>query len=174
MIQKLSRIYPPIIEAVPLFLIFLVIYLTLSAYPSLPDQIPTHFNFQGIPDDWGSKKTIFLFVGFSAFIYVLITSISAAIAVIHDPKSMINLPDSMKEKLSPSKAEELRAFLVRILWILKVLIMGLFVYLGYSNIQVALNHSEGVGYWPWLFVAALLFVVGVLIFRTFKLALSAG
>ena len=116
MLQKLSKVYPPIIELIPLLLLFAAFYLTFSSYSSLPDRIPTHFNFQGIPDGWGGKTNVFIYIGVSLFIYVLITGISIALAVTRNPKALINLPESMKERISPSQAEVLRVFMVRCLW----------------------------------------------------------
>ncbi len=172
MMQKLARIYPPLIEFLPLLLLFLVIYLVVSSYPSLPARIPTHFNFQGLPDGWGSKGIMYLYPGLGAFVYILISGISLALILVHDPKTMINLPESMKEKIPASEAESLRSFIVRSLFALKLITMGLVAYLTYANLQVAFQHADSIGYWPFLFVFALLATVGCLLVRVFQLVLS--
>ena len=114
--QKLSKCYPPHFELIPLFLLVFTIYLALSNYATLPDTIPTHFNSQGIADDWGGKNTIFIFLGFNAFIYILLTTINICFALVRNPKALINLPAKWKARLSEEQAETLRVTLNRYLF----------------------------------------------------------
>ena len=173
MLQKLNKIYPLQLELIPLFLLILMIYLTLTNYPALPDRIPTHFNMQGFPDGWGSKNEIIIYPGMSLFVYALITSISIALAVTKNPLKLINLPAGIKKSLSTAQAEKLRVFLVRSIFALKVLVLGLYLYLLFSNIEVAFKRITGIGeYWPLIFVAAILLLVGFMLFRSFRIALS--
>lgn len=169
MLQKLSRIYPPVIEFLPVFLLFLVFYLVISEYAALPERIPTHFNFQGIPDGTGGKGTLILYPGFGAFLYVLITGVSLAMAVINDPKMLINLPEPAKQKITADQAEFLRIFIVRCLFAIKVITLGLMAYLAYGNLQVASGHADNIGYWPMIFVAALLVTLGFMLIKIFRL-----
>ena len=171
MLQKLSRFYPPVIEILPLFLLFLVLYLVLSSYDSLPAQIPTHFNSQGVADGFGDKSTILLYPGFAGFLYILFTGVMLAMAVTHDPKKLINLPESAKEKITPDQAEALRSFILPSLMALKIIVMGLIAYLAYANLQVAFGYASDIGYWPFVFAAAILGVVGLLLLRVFRLLL---
>ena len=46
------------------------------SYPGLPDVIPTHFNFSGEPNQYGSKNTLWITVAVSVFIYMLTGIIS--------------------------------------------------------------------------------------------------
>ena len=171
MLQKLNKIYPLQLEIIPLALLLLILYLALINYPILPDRIPTHFNLQGFPDGWGSRNEIFIYVGMSLFVYALITGISFALAVTSNPKNLINLPTRIKDSITPLHAEKLRVILVRFLYMLKILILGLDAYLLYSNIEVAFNRTTDIGYWPLLFILAILCVVGFMLFRTFRIAL---
>jgi hypothetical protein len=41
----------------PLMLFILTLAMILLAYTQLPDQIAIHFDFQGTPDDWGTKMS---------------------------------------------------------------------------------------------------------------------
>lgn len=44
-----------------LFIIpFISFLLAIFAYPQLPEQIPTHFNFSGVPDAYSSKLFVFM------------------------------------------------------------------------------------------------------------------
>jgi uncharacterized membrane protein len=173
MLQKISRIYPWQIELIPVFLLFLVLYLISANYPGLPDQIPTHFNIQGTADKWGDKSEI-LSYGISAlFVYVLITLITVLFILTKDPKRFINLPSKIKDRLTPEQAEKLRAVLVRCLLVLKILIMGQMAYLLYNTIDLALRKrtaSEDSGIL--FFTAAILIVVGYMVYKSLRLSLG--
>ncbi len=54
------------------YIICLVAFiLSAIAFPNLPEQIPIHFNAQGIPDGYGSPLTVFLIPAIMLFINVL-------------------------------------------------------------------------------------------------------
>ena len=68
-------------------------------YPSLPESIPTHFNFKGEADAWGGRDSIFLapgilgVVGF--FLYLLMSNLKKI-----DPKRSQAIDDSIFEKFA--------------------------------------------------------------------------
>jgi uncharacterized membrane protein len=169
MLRKLNKLYPLQLELIPLFLILLMVYITLSNYSILPDRIPTHFDMQGIPDQIGSKNEILIYLGSGILVYVLITGIGTAIAVTKDPKKLINLPERIKDALTPELAEQLRQTLERYLFAVKALIMGMDAYLLYSNIEVAFNRSSGLGYWPLIFLGLIVIVVLSMLYRIFRI-----
>jgi uncharacterized membrane protein len=166
MLKKLNSIYPLQLEIIPLLMLFFLLYLALSSYPGLPDQIPTHFNIQGLPDKWGSKNEMLIYPGMGIFIYALFTGITAAFLAVTNPLNLINLPSRMKESISPAQAEELRILMIRTMLAFKILIIGLMVYLLNSTVEIALHRTNSSGYWPLLFVLAILILVGYLLFRT--------
>ncbi len=167
--QKLSKSYPPQFELVALFLVLLTFYLAASNYSSLPDKVPTHFNFQGIPDDWGSKNEIFVFPILSACLYILFTVINALLAIVKDPRKLINLPPKRKATLSNAQIEKLRIFLNRSLFALKILIQGLLAYALYTTIEVALFRATSLGA-PWfLFMVAILTLAGYMVWESFRI-----
>jgi uncharacterized membrane protein len=174
MLQKMRKIYPLQLDIIPLVLIFLAIYFTAANHASLPERIPTHFNSQGFPDEWSSKNDLIIYPAMDFFIYVLFTGISVAMAVVKDPKRLINLPARIKESLTAAQADDLRVVLVRCLLALKIVIMGMMTYLLFGNIEVALGHSASLGHWPFVFVALMLLVVGYMLYRTFKIVLQRG
>lgn len=45
--------------------------ISILALPLLPEQIPVHFNAQGIPDGYGSHLTVFIFPAIILFITIL-------------------------------------------------------------------------------------------------------
>jgi len=58
-------------------LIFTALVVTAAAYPHLPEQIPTHWNIHGQPDDWHSRNWAFLTAGVMAAVYFLLSAIPA-------------------------------------------------------------------------------------------------
>jgi uncharacterized membrane protein len=52
------------------------------AYPRLPEQIPIHFNAQGIPDGYGSPLTIFLLPAI-----ILLVNVLAEVTKHADPRA---------------------------------------------------------------------------------------
>lgn len=60
-------------------LIFTALIVTAAAYPHLPEQIPTHWNIHGQPDDWHSRNWAFLTAGVMAAVYFLLSAIPALV-----------------------------------------------------------------------------------------------
>ena len=168
--QKLSKCYPPHLELIPLLLLVFVLYLILSNYAALPDTIPTHFNAQGVADDWGSKNTIFIFLGLNAFIYILFTFINIWFAIVKDPRVLINLPVKWKAAISDTQIETLRVMLNRYLFLLKIIIQGLTAYLLYITIEMVWERADSLGSLFFLFILAILVVAGLMVWRTLKIA----
>jgi len=57
-------------------MILLFILIAAYSYSGLPENVPSHFNFQGTPDDYMSKQSFVLFgIGESLFLYLLLTFI---------------------------------------------------------------------------------------------------
>jgi len=169
--QKLSRGYPLRLELFPLALLAFTLYLTISSYASLPDHVPAHFNFQGVPDRWGGRGEVIIFPVLSFFLYCLFIGITVALSVVKDPKSMINLPSRMKAALTVAQAEGLRVVLLRSLFALKMLTLGLLAYLAFTTIQVAAGRATSIGVYLLVFVAAILAVAGYMVWRSLRLAL---
>ncbi len=74
----------------------LVILLSLFAYvitywDMIPEQIPSHFNFQGQIDSWSNKNMILFPVLVCLFLYLLLT-------IAHFYPSMWNMPVKITEK----------------------------------------------------------------------------
>jgi len=171
--RKLAKCYPPQLELVCLFLLVLALYLALSNYSALPDTIPTHFDAGGKPDGWGGKSSVFVFPAMSAFIYLLFTSIGIWFAITKDPRRLMNLPRKWKAALTVEQTEELRVFMNRCLFLLKVLIQGLAAYGTYITIEIAQGNASGLGA-PWfLFTIAVLVLAGLMVWKSFRLYRTA-
>ncbi len=173
--QKLSKCYPPTLEFIPLLLLLLTIYMTLSNYSTLPDKIPFHFNSQGVPDDWANKNWVFLYPGLSAFVYLLLTILNVLLAITKNPMSLINLPKQWKASLNAPQIEKLRVILNRYLFVLKILIIGLMLYLLYATIEVALEKTSNIGGPVFtLITLAILVVVSLMVWKLVRIARKPG
>lgn len=120
-----------------------LIIMPLMAYSSLPEKIPSHFDFSGAVDGFGSKNTIWIlpFVGLMVF---------AMLTVATRYPHHFNYP--MTITTENALTQYTRA--VKFIRILKVFILCAFVYITWSVIEVAKGHSDGLGQF---------FVIGFLI-----------
>jgi uncharacterized membrane protein len=112
-----------------MMLVFLywITYAALNGQNRLPLRIPTHFNFSGQPDAWGSPQTLWLLPLLGTGLYLLMT-VLAAIRFRH-----FNLPVRVTETNLPfiqSKTAEMVA------WI-KFEVLGMFTYIQWSIIEGA-------------------------------------
>jgi len=171
--QKLGKCYPPYLELISLLLLVLAFYLAWSNYSALPETIPTHFNGHGVPDDWGSKNMIFLFPALSAFIFILLTSLCIWCAATDDPLKLINLPLKWKANLTAEQAEELRIFIIRCLFAMKLIIQGLAAYGIYITIEITCERAAGLGTAWFLFIAAIVALAGFILWKAFRMSRSA-
>ena len=168
--QKYSDYLSPRLELIPLFILALAFYLAASNYSALPDAFPSSFGSGGNVREWGSRNMVFLYPGLSLLIYLVVTGISIAMAVTENPKRLINMPPSWKERLTNRQTEELRASLVRYLFVLKVIILGLLAYLLYGSIEVALGKAEGIGSVPSsLLIVAIGIFVALMVWKMVRL-----
>lgn len=150
-------------------LLAFTLYLALSNYTTLPDTIPTHFNAEGIADDWGSKTTIFFILGINALIYVLFTVLNIWFAIAKDPRALINLPAKRKAALSDKQVEALRVTLNRYLFLLKIAVQGLTAYLLYIIIEIAWERAQSLGVMFFLFILAILVIAGLMVWKAFQI-----
>jgi uncharacterized membrane protein len=169
--QKLSKCYPPTLEFIPILILVFTIYVAFSNYSALPERIPIDFNSQGIAEDWADKNMVFLYPGLGVFMYLLFTTLNIWFAVTNNPKSLINMPKKWKDSLSDSQTEELRVVLNRYLFILKVVIQSLMLYLLYASIEVALEKASSIGGTIFsLITLAILVVVSLMVWKLVRIA----
>jgi uncharacterized membrane protein len=110
-----------------LILLALIAY-TFFQWQGLPAQIPTHFNLQGKPDDFGPKGTIFLLPAIGLFLLALFSIVI----------SQLNRSSKVEEKNKTSAHQQ------RIMMhILSALVMLLFFYITYGTVQVAQGLKTG-------------------------------
>ena len=75
--MKLPRTIPRLVlEILCLAVLLLQLLLPLLLWSRLPDPMPTHFNMAGEADGWGSRWTVFMFPGFSLFLWLLMSAVT--------------------------------------------------------------------------------------------------
>ena len=122
------------VEFVGLAMLILLLILPLIYLPQLPERIPIHFNGAGTPDGYGNKSSIWFLPAVGAFMYFLLTGLSAF-------PQIYNFPVKITEK----NAFVQYRLATRFIRILKTLILILFVYLTYQTINSALQKTLGLG-----------------------------
>lgn len=86
-------------------------------YPSLPDQIPTHFNFQGQADGFGAKMSIWFLVALCGGLWAMVTFLG------HFPRTW-NIPVTLHEANLYPVCRWTRAFLYLINLLVVVIFWG--------------------------------------------------
>lgn len=64
-----------LLEVISLAVNILGIFLLIYSWPQLPEQVPRHFNFQGMVDGWGTKQTALVFPILNILIYLSLSLI---------------------------------------------------------------------------------------------------
>jgi len=167
--QKLSKCYPPTLELIPILLLVIAIYIAFSNYSALPERIPIDFNSQGVPDGWANKNWVFLYPGLSAFVYLLLTTLNVLLATTKNPMSLINLPKQWKASLNAPQIEELRVILNRYLFMLKMVIQGLLIYLLYISIQIAFARASNLGVPFFILILAILTIAILMLWSSYRI-----
>ena len=142
------------ISALLTFLIF-----TFLIWPSVPQRIPDHFGWSGMPNSWGSKGMFPTMLYVTLFTFILLSIFSRFPRV-------INFPIPIKEDKSKSHLQ-LRFSLI--LWTKAELVLFT-SYIGIQGIRVALGQSEGLGSYFILILLVVLFgTSAIFIYRAYNL-----
>jgi uncharacterized membrane protein len=124
-----------------------IIILPMIYYAGLPEEIPTHFNFKGLPDAWSHKSAFW--------------SLPVIAVVLYCGLSLLNYFMVMKQNVNISEKNdpEILRQVLRLMQVLKLCLNMGFLYIIYGTIRVALGSAEGLGIWflP-VFIIAMTFV----------------
>ncbi|MEN2434438.1 DUF1648 domain-containing protein [Weeksellaceae bacterium A-14] len=131
-----------------LVLVALWVY-TGVRFPSLPQEIPVHFDFHGNPDNYGSRNMIWIEPVVATLLFLLLQYVSKNVQ-----SPLLNIPQSLRENK----------------WLAEVFVMGmsvvvsvLFLVIGYGSIQVSSGQSATLSYLP-LILVGLMFVYMLVFF----------
>ena len=68
--------FQKIMEAICAILVLSIILYTAIKWPSIPNKIPTYFNFRGEIEAYGSKNTIFFSLAMTIILYLFLTVVN--------------------------------------------------------------------------------------------------
>ena len=82
-------IFQNVLEKLTILLLIAAVAWIAVRYGKLPDEIPTHFDFHGNVDDYGSKSTVWIIYGLA---FLLSAGMLAAARLMPMNRRMVNLP----------------------------------------------------------------------------------
>jgi len=121
----------------------------LSAWSDLPQRVPTHFDFSGRPDAWGSKGVFLVLPIVLLVLYALLTLLSRV-------PHIYNYPVPITPENAPTQYRLARGLLAE----MKAVISVAFAYLTWSVTAVARGFREDLG--AWFLFTLLLALAGLL------------
>jgi len=121
--------------------------LSVFYYGQLPEQVPTHFGPNGLPDSYGSKTSLWLLPILGSAIFGLMTYLNRR-------PDWFNYP----VKITFENALTQYTMATRLIRVLKASVTILFAYLVWGIISVSKGLQEGLGTW------LLLLPLGILVF----------
>ncbi|TFH64658.1 MAG: DUF1648 domain-containing protein [Candidatus Zixiibacteriota bacterium] len=127
------EIYCEVVAAVAVALVF--IYLS-TTWTGLPDKVPTHFNFAGTPDDWGSKYSLLLLSGITFVLYAGLSILSRFPHIYNYPFAITDVNRQRQYLLARQMITALKAELVCV-----------FVFMTWQTIGVAQGKAENLTGW---------------------------
>ena len=132
--------------------------MTIFAFSTLPESIPTHYNGLGEVDGYGPKATIF-------FLPVLGTVLFAFLTYI------IKKPETFNYTVEITEENALAQYTnaTKLLRFMKLALLILFIVIDYKTITTSNGASDGLGKWILPFTIALIFVPVVFsVYKSFR------
>jgi hypothetical protein len=125
-------------DSLTIIILALSWWIALSAYPNLPERIPTHFGFTGEADGWGARWTIFLMPLIGTLMFVLDYWLFNRV-VVGDSRP---IPPAVKTPLH----------------LLLLELSVVFTFITWRTSEVAFGRARGLG--PWFLPVTLFAVLG--------------
>lgn len=151
--------HPPILDYISWAILIALFLLPVYYYNDLPDQIPSHFNAKGIPDDYNAKSLIWVLPILGTGVFLLLHFLSTA----------KNLKVNTPRQLTPRQEEQQQLVGRKMLHALKLVIPAAFLYILYHTIQTALGHTTGLGpYFLYIFVLIIFSIIGYFMIQAYR------
>ncbi len=127
-------------------------------YSALPQEIPVHFNAQGVANGWGDKSSLWMLAGVACALYVGMTLVALL------PVSMINVPVRAGRAVAVPIAMEMVGWL-------KAEVMWTFAALCAAMVRMGQGRGNGLSIWFLPLVLVVLFgTVGFYLWRMRSIA----
>jgi uncharacterized membrane protein len=146
----------------------ILLFQAWSAYDSLPDRMPSHFNFQGEPDSYSSKNQFFGTWLFAlVLLNVLLPSVHLLIRVV--PSTMINVPHREYWLATSDRKREVAAKMANLMVAMAIGLNLIFFLLLESIRSYTLTGTASMPFWTPLVILPFLIIVPLLfVFRMFR------
>ena len=135
-----------------------VVYL-IAVYPSLPEQIPSHYDFDGNITSYNGKSMLIVLACLMVFLITLPMSLLSRVLSL---SQITNSPFRISKGQEGALAELTRTLLCA----LNLVMTAMFAYILYSQSKSEIMSSAGI----WLPMVLMFALVGWYIFRTWKLS----
>lgn len=120
-----------VIEVLSILAVLYITALLVFNYADLPNRIPTHYNFEGVPDGWGSKSTVIVVWVVAIFVYIGMTILSRYPGLYNFPVEITEQNISIQYKLA-----------IKLVRTLKLALVVTFMLIMYSSLQVEASQQE--------------------------------
>ncbi len=146
------------VEAVCGTFLILIILLPIMYWNELPSRIPSHFNFNGSPNRFGSKNSL---IALPILAFVL----NLGLTILSRAPHLYNYP----VKITEANAENMYRVGSRSMRWLKTALTMFLCYLTYGSINTAMGNATGLNrYVLILYLSSLAIIIGVVIFSGIK------
>lgn len=134
-----------LVSTIPI--IFMMIYLKI-VWSDIPEIIPTHFGLSGAPDNFGSKKSLFIIIIIAVTFHILLSVLSKIPKYYNYPVSVTN-----------NDAEALYKIGRQLMLLIDLEVSCLLSILLWENIQAALGKIYGVSEIIFPFIGVIFFTI---------------
>ena len=141
-----------LVELLNITLLLLIWGYTIFNFLELPETIPTHFNAQGVPDDFGSKGAIFILPVIATAMYILIFVLNR-FPHVHNYMATITEENALANYRLSTRA----------LRLVNLYCLMLFAILLYDIITMAKGGSAKFLGWP-LIIGSMIIPLGIVIY----------
>jgi uncharacterized membrane protein len=149
------EIYFEVVAAVAVAFVF--IYLS-ATWTGLPDKVPTHFNFAGTPDHWGSKYSLLLLLGVTFVLYAGLSILSRFPHIYNYAFAITNENRQRQYLLARQMVTTLKAELV-----------CLFVFITWQTINVARGTAADLtGWFTPVFLVVVFGTIATYLFKAYR------
>ncbi len=114
-------------------LVFLIVWPAIH-WTNLPETVPTHFGFNGEPDGWGHKRSIWVLPGIALALYLLLT---AAMKFPHRFNYLW--------PITPENAARQYALARRLISLVKIEIVWIFAFITWRMTEIAAGDGARLG-----------------------------
>lgn len=146
------------IKATPLDYFFEVIagllliatwYFVATAYSDLPEKVASHFNFNGEPDAYAGKSSIWGLPVVASLLWMLLS-------IVNQFPHAFNFP----YRLTEENVERQYRMAKRFMRIIKIWISGIFLFAAYSVVKSSESPSTNLQYGMFVILGSLLCIMG--------------